>query len=175
MSPGLGSTPRQTDWLTVSRNVTLTLTFWYQSRLRTQEANIALLTSQPGSARDSGISIVDTRQSLPPVDQCASLLSPHRTERLAARPDNKKKASQPLLSPHRTVRLAAWHSAGTPGFRHLAATHYGPFQGQQTPQPADYDTIALFRANNSVASQPTLRELRLASLIVCGSNRAYLL
>jgi hypothetical protein len=28
MSPGRGSTQRQTDWLTVSRNVTLTLTLW---------------------------------------------------------------------------------------------------------------------------------------------------
>jgi hypothetical protein len=118
---------------------------WYQSRLRSQEANIARLTSQPGSARDSGISIVATHQSLPTTRPVCIAAQPasHRTVRLAARPDKKKKASQPLLSPHRTVRLAAWHSAGTPGFRQLAATHYGPFQGQQTPQPTDYDTITL--------------------------------
>jgi hypothetical protein len=61
------------------------------------------------------------------------------------------------FSAGRTVKKSDWvciladggarHPAGTPGFRRLTATHYGPFQGQQTLQLTDCDTIALFRAN----------------------------
>jgi hypothetical protein len=145
MSLGRGSTPRRTDWPTVSRNVTLTLTIWYQSRLRSQEGNIALLTSQPGCARDSGISIVVTHQSLAfirPVCIATQPAPPHCTARC---PAGQEEESQPAL--HGMARCR--HSAGTPGFRQLAVTKYSPFQGQQTPQLTDSSTAASWRYESS--------------------------
>jgi hypothetical protein len=80
MSPGRGSTPRQTDWLTVSCNVTLTLTLTlasvnigqsrlhlrYGTRLRShqEDSSAASLHRQPATARAPPASRSATASSL---------------------------------------------------------------------------------------------------------------
>jgi hypothetical protein len=154
MSPGRGSTPSQTHWLTVSRKVTWTWTCWHQSRLRYQQANIALLTSQPGSTRPR--QHVITHQSLPhtphrcPAGQeeesrlVAAQPAPHDTTRCSA--GRKEDQPTPLLRANGSQPVS-WHEES---FARLpSANRYtsGPLQGQQTLQPTDCDTIALFKAN----------------------------
>jgi ferredoxin-like protein FixX len=82
MSPGRGSTPRRTDWLTVSCKVTLTLTLYRHSRYR----------SLPSSQEDLGRS---TPQRSPTQKQRICYYSDRRPAHLY-RPTT-------LLSPHRPV------------------------------------------------------------------------
>jgi hypothetical protein len=97
MSPSRGSTPRQTNWLTISRNVTWTWTCWHKSCLRYQQGNTTLLTSQTSSARD--------RQHL----HHAPVAAAHSTRASMLGQTKRKPASRYIA---RSSRCAARRSAG---------------------------------------------------------------
>jgi hypothetical protein len=112
MSPGRGSTPRRTDWLTVSCNVTLT---WLDSENRTATSH------WPLAQRRSAGSPVPARQSQPATAGKISV-APHLT-RLTG-----KNSAAPHLA-----RYTGKSSAAAAGVhRHsTGCTQYGPFQGLQ--------------------------------------------
>jgi hypothetical protein len=116
---------------------------WYDSRLRYQQANTALLTSQPGFARPR--QHVITRQLLlgrttrKPASRYSARTARYGSllGRTTGRPANCD-TNAPFKGQrfHSQLTRGNLHPASsiTPGFSQLTATHYGPFQGQKTLQ-----------------------------------------
>jgi hypothetical protein len=159
--------------------VTWTWTCWYKSRLRYQQGNTALLTSQPGSARDRQhphhapvAAAHSTRASLlgrtkrKPASRYIA-----RSSRCAARRSAGQQESQLTATPTALLRASSSTASQLKrGKLRPASSRHG-----RLPSANRYALRPFSGPTNSAASQLTLRELRPATLIVCDSNCEYLL
>jgi hypothetical protein len=182
--PGLDT---KTDWLTdrqskCDSDLDSDLDVGTSLAYDTSKQTLLYWRHNPAPLETAVISIVITHQSLPPtrpVHRCsagqqeesqlvAAQPAPHDTARCSA---GQEEEGQPTATPTPLLRAnGSTASQLTRGKLHLASSRHA-----RLPSANRYALRPFSGPTNSAASQPTLRELRLASLIVCDSNCEYLL
>jgi hypothetical protein len=145
MSPRVGSTSRQTDWLTVSCNVTLTLTLTAVTvaiTLTTRPQGIYFSSDRRPKAANLLLQWSPTSRALPaaplspaPTQLCSSQHRPVNTEELGRLPSRRppKPAncgqSSPTSFEHKYDPFQGHQSHRVRVRRHLSDTRIRPFSG----------------------------------------------